>query len=120
MYVSAVPQSGSFSHTWVVVGTLCVLLSVSVILNIWQFSIIKRDREANATVQAMASLIEAEQLQNIAKQKAAKAQSNRRVDQLYEELEKLSHLRDDLFMQSSASVNTAGRAKEPSSPARVR
>jgi len=81
---------------------LCAILSVSVLINFRQYRLIQQ-QTANAKVKKQTE----EQRQAELKQRTARAAANKRVDQLYQEIESLSRASDQILIETQRSRNDA-------------
>ncbi len=95
-----------------VITLLSVVLAASLGLNVWQYGVFQGQHSLAASSSAAATLAKAKKLER----KTARAEADKRVDQLYKELDNLSRLSDQLLdggQRPGIPSQTRDRSVEP-------
>jgi hypothetical protein len=82
------------------IAALCVLLVASLFLNVWQYGVIQGQCSSNASLTKTANLAKTKWQEVELKRKNAWSDADTRVNQLYQELDNLSRLNDQILNSS--------------------
>jgi cell shape-determining protein MreC len=103
MSVLGIWSSRLLARAPLIILSLCVVLIVSVTANVWHYCAARGYHTGAVTVQARDSQVDAEEIQAARRRQAAKAESDKRLDQLYREIERLSELGDHVLTQGAGN-----------------
>jgi hypothetical protein len=102
-----------------VITLLSIVLAASLGLNLWQYGVFQGQHSLAASSKAAATLAEAKRLELELERKTARAKADKRVDQLYKELDNLGRLSDQL-LDGGQRPGIPSRTRDQSvEPARV-
>ena len=76
---------------------VCILLAASLLLNFWQYARIQKQHSVTVSFKGATAHAEANKQEVDLKRKKARAEADKRVDQLYKDLENLSRLNDQIL-----------------------
>jgi hypothetical protein len=94
-----------------IIAVLCVLLVASLFLNVWQYGVIQGQCSSNASLTKTAKLAKAKWQEVELKGKNVWSATDTRIDQLYQEIDNLSRLNDQI-LNSSQRQPAASRTKD--------
>jgi hypothetical protein len=101
------------------VGSLCIVLALSLGLNLWQYGIIRGRRSFDTSLKATTAAAETTRQEAQLKRKISRDEADKRFDQLYKEIENLSRLGDQVLDAGQGSGVTPRTGDRLVDPARV-